>query len=563
MNLFRPNGAAYRAPLARRAAVALVIIGLALSLSLLFRFLFGSGTFLLFFGAVALIAAYSGLRIGLAGVVAALVLLRAFAFPPFDSFALTADAIARVGIFVMVISLIGWLSEARRASHHQREELLAREQLARNQLATVLERERMVQQRTGLLAELGMAMNSSLDYLTTLQQFAHTVVPFLADFCIVYIEQPSGALERVVMVHHDPEIEALLSEINSHDAIDPQGPNPVAQVLRSGRPDVSFALSAHDAQTRTDSDAQRRANDILQPRAYMVMPLIARGHTLGAISFAMTASGRSYGQDDVALAEEVARRAALAVDNAQLYQQAQDALQVREQFMSIAAHELKTPLTTLTGQVQLMQRRAEQTEGTPERDRRSLLLMSSQVRRLSNLVNALLDISRIETGKLTIERAPVDICALVRQVASEVQATLEDRQIGVDCPETPLFVLGDALRLEQVMLNLIQNALNYSQPPAPLTVTVRQVGERIAIGVQDHGIGIPAAALPHLFTRFYRAGNAETHYSGGMGIGLSVVKEIVSLHQGDVQVESVEGAGSTFTIDLPLAIDQAVAELAI
>lgn len=563
MNLFRPNAASYRAPLARRAAVALLIIGLALSLSLLFRFLFGSGTFLLFFGAVALIAAYSGLRIGLVGVVAALVLLRAFAFPPFDSFALTADAIARVGIFVMVISLIGWLSEARRASHYQREELLAREQLARNQLATVLERERMVQQRTGLLAELGIAINSSLDYRTTLQQFARTVVPFLADFCIVYIQQPSGAIERVVMAHHDPAIEALLSEINTHDSIDPQGPNPVAQVLRSGEPNVSFVLSAHDAQTRTDSDAQRRANDILQPHAYIVMPLIARGHTLGAISFALATSGRSYSEDDVALAEEVARRAALAVDNAQLYQQAQDALQVREQFMSIAAHELKTPLTTLTGQVQLMRRRAEQTEGTPERDRRSLLLIGGQVRRLSNLVNALLDISRIETGKLAIERAPLDICDLVRQVASEVQATLEGRQIAVECPDTPLFVLGDALRLEQVMLNLIQNALNYSQPPAPLIVTVRQVGERVAVGVQDHGIGIPAAALPHLFTRFYRAGNAETHYSGGMGIGLSVVKEIVSLHGGDVQVESVEGAGSTFTIGLPLATQPAALERAI
>src|SRR5690349_9684534 len=139
--------ASQRPSLARRASVALVTLVMALGLSLLFRLLFGSGTFLLFFGAVAIIAAYSGLRIGLLSVFVSLVLLNAFDFPPFDSLAITPDAVARVGIFVFVTCLIGWLSEARRTSEHQ--------------LATVLERERAVQQRTALLAELGIAMTSS------------------------------------------------------------------------------------------------------------------------------------------------------------------------------------------------------------------------------------------------------------------------------------------------------------------------------------------------------------------------------------------------------------------
>lgn len=409
----------------------------------------------------------------------------------------------------------------------------------------MLERERAVQQRTALLAELGIAMTSSLDGTTTLQQLARTLVPSLADVCIVYAQQPAGTIERVAVIHRDPEVEAQLQALNARDSIDPAGPNPVATVPRTGKPDVVLALSIVDAQARTDSTQQRQATDILRPQAYIVMPLIARGHTLGAISFVMAESGRAYTEDDVTFIEEIARRAALALDNAQLYQQAQNALRVREQFLSVAAHELKTPLTTLIGQAQLMQRRVERDGEMSERSRRSLSIMQGQLRRLNNMVRALLDISRIETGQLRVERVRLDICALVFQVVNEVQVMVEDRQIVVVCPEAPLLVLGDALRLEQVLLNLIQNALNYSQAPASIIVTVRPEQAQVAIAVQDHGIGIPAAAVPHLFTRFYRADNAETQHSGGMGIGLAVVKEIVSLHNGDVAVESVETVGST------------------
>lgn len=545
MDTFLGSLVASRRPsLARRAGVALVTLVMALGLSLLFRLLFGTGTFLLFFGAVAIIAAHSGLRIGLLSVFVSLVLLNAFDFPPFDSLAITPDAAARVGIFVFVTSLIGWLGEARRTSERQ--------------LAIVLERERAVQQRTALLAELGIAMTSSLDDTTTLQQLARTVVPSFADFCIVYVLQPTGMIEQAVVVHRDGEVEARLHAIDARDSIDPAGPNAVATVLRTGESEVTFALSASDAQARTNSDEQRQTTAFLHPHASIVMPLIARGRTLGAISFAMAQSGRSYTQDDVALAEEIARRAALAMENAQLYRQAQDALRLREQFLTIAAHELKTPLTTLIGQGQLMQRRAERDGEMSARARRSLSIMNDQLRRLNHMVRALLDISRIETGQLSVERIRLDICGLVRQVVSEVQVSVEDRQIEVVCPDAPLMVLGDALRLEQVLLNLIQNALNYSQPPAPTIVTVQQEDEHAAIAVKDHGIGIPAAARAHLFTRFYRAENAETQHSGGMGIGLAVVKEIVVLHSGDVEVESVEGEGSTFTIRLPLAIDKAI-----
>ena len=474
--------------------------------------------------------------------------------------AVTPDAIARVGIFVFVASLIGWLSEARRASEREREEVLAREQFAHHQLSIVLERERAIQQRTALLAELGVAMTSSLDDTMTLQQLARTVVPTLADFCIVYVQQPNGMIERVAVVHRDPAIEAMLHEIQVRDSIDPQSLNPVAKVLRTGTPDVAFTRSVEDAKAHTSSAEQRRATEVLRPQAHIVLPLIARDRTLGAITFAMGEPGRPYTEDDVALAQEVAQRAALAMDNAQLYQQAQNAVQLRDQFLSIAAHELKTPLTTLTGQIQLVRRRTERDGEVSEPTRRSLSMIDDQVRRLNNMVRALLDVSRIEHGQLSIERTPLDICALVRRVVREVQATVGDREIIIDCPETPLYILGDAMRLDQVLLNLVQNALTYSAASAPTTVTVRKDGNQLCIAVQDRGIGIPAADLPQLFTRFFRAQNAEAHHLGGMGIGLAVVKEIVTLHSGNVKVESTEGEGSTFTISLPRAAEAEAAD---
>jgi signal transduction histidine kinase len=201
--------------------------------------------------------------------------------------------------------------------------------------------------------------------------------------------------------------------------------------------------------------------------------------------------------------------------------------------------------------VQLFQRRAEREQQLSERDQRTLRIIHEQVARLNKLVLALLDISRLEMGQLSIERAPVDIIALVRRIAGEVQPTVDDRSIEVRGPEAPIVVSGDELRLEQVLHNLIQNALKYSEPPHPITIMVTPRENRVCIAVHDNGIGIPAAALPHLFQRFYRAGNAGEQHRGGLGIGLYVVKEIITLHGGEVTVESTEGAGSTFTLCLP------------
>ena len=184
---------------------------------------------------------------------------------------------------------------------------------------------------------------------------------------------------------------------------------------------------------------------------------------------------------------------------------AEQALQLRDQFLSLASHELRTPLTSILGNLQLLQRRVNQENTLSARDQRTLRTIADQANRLNKMVLSLLDISRIETGQLAIEREPVDVCALVRRVVDEAQPTFGDAAIDVQCVRKPAIIQGDELRLEQVFQNLVQNALKYSATTPSISVTVRQDGDRVCVDVRDTGIGISQSALPHLFDRFYRA----------------------------------------------------------
>jgi PAS domain S-box-containing protein len=233
--------------------------------------------------------------------------------------------------------------------------------------------------------------------------------------------------------------------------------------------------------------------------------------------------------------------------------EAQEAVRIRDVFLSVASHELKNPLTALLGQAQLLVRRAERGGTMREQEIHSLNVIAAQASRLNKMILALLDVSRLETGQLSIERAPLDLGALARQVVTEVQPTLEKHTLTYHGPDVPIMIEGDALRLEQVLHNLVQNAIKYSPGGGQVSVRLVPCETTVGVSVTDEGLGIPQEALPRLFHRFYRASNAEEHSIAGMGIGLYVVREIVRLHGGTVTVESTEDVGSTFTIVLPLA----------
>ncbi len=242
------------------------------------------------------------------------------------------------------------------------------------------------------------------------------------------------------------------------------------------------------------------------------------------------------------LAAEEARAAAAA------------AVRVRDQFIAVASHELKTPLTSIRGYAELVVQRATQL-GLDESLLHMLETISAQSVRLEKMIYGLLDISRIERGQLSLERAPLDLRALLSRIIEDVRPTLHRHTLTFSGEGAQLMVFGDASRLEQVLQNLIQNAIKYSPLGGPVSIDLQRMDNSALVCVSDKGIGIPTADLPQIFTRFHRAGNADVYHISGLGVGLYVVHEIVRLHGGEITVESQEGEGSTFRVTLPMAID--------
>ena len=234
-------------------------------------------------------------------------------------------------------------------------------------------------------------------------------------------------------------------------------------------------------------------------------------------------------------------------------QELQDALSVRDQFLAIAAHELRTPLTALLGQATLLERRAGREAILSPRDRRAVDVIAGRARKLDHLIDGLLDVTRLQAGLLPLELRPLDLGEFLRGLITNLRPSLEHDALTLECPATRLPVLADRPRLAQVFRNLLDNAVRYSPVAAPLAVRVTPAGDQVAVAVVDQGIGVPAEAQALIFERYYRAANALRQNLAGVGLGLYLVREIVIRHGGTVAVSSAEGAGSTFTVILPLA----------
>jgi signal transduction histidine kinase len=408
--------------------------------------------------------------------------------------------------------------------------------------------------RSTFLAEVSRILTTSFNHERTLYEVAHLSVPFLADWCIIDVVQDDNQLQRTEAA--DNNIRRLAGD--KHTPSSPATPALVAtppllaRVLETGRSEFYPELPAALLEGLASSAEHLRLLHTVQPQSAIIVPLIAQQRNLGTITCFAFTNGHHYQLGDLTLAEDLAHRVALAIDNARLYFEVQEAVRIRDQFFSIASHELKTPLTSLMGYSRLLQSLAQR-DNLTEREQRGIRIITEQTDRLSRLINALLDISRIRMGRLSIEQTAVDIAALTQRVVEEVQVMLEQHTLTLELPAQPLIVDGDMLRLEQVLQNLIQNAIKYSPEGGSIEVRLEQQDDHASIAVSDHGIGIAPEALSEMFQPFYRAPNAATQQIVGMGIGLYVVKEIVTLHGGEVDVESQEGAGSTFTVRLPLA----------
>jgi signal transduction histidine kinase len=434
------------------------------------------------------------------------------------------------------------ITERRRAEEERVR--LSREQAARAEAEAA-------QRHLAFLAEASTILAGSLDYQTTLTSAARQAVPYLADCCAVDIAGENGVARRMAAAHRDPAKSVLILQLGQRYPT-PVGPeHGFPRVLRTGRSDFWPVIDDAQLAAAAGSPEHRALLHRLGYRSLICAPLLARGRIIGAITFAMADSGRQYTPVDLALAEDLAQRIAMAVDNARLYQAAQDAVRMRDEFLSIASHELKTPLTSLQLAVQSLLRNMRR-GGPPDQEKAAsrLLIVEGQSKRLAGLINDLLDISRISAGRLALEPEATDLAALTRQVIGRFQDELEAAGCALALhADTPTRGHWDPLRIEQVITNLLTNAMKYGQG-RPIEVTVQPDGGVARLTVRDGGIGIAPDHLERIFGRFERA--VAPGRFGGMGLGLYITRQIVEAHGGTIRVISAPAHGAIFTVELPL-----------
>jgi signal transduction histidine kinase/CheY-like chemotaxis protein len=293
----------------------------------------------------------------------------------------------------------------------------------------------------------------------------------------------------------------------------------------------------------------------LAPRSIIVVPLVARGRTVGTLSFITTTSERRYGPADLALARDLAHRAAVAVDNARLYAEAEGANRAKDQFLATLSHELRTPLTAMLGWV-LMLRSGRLSD---EEAASALASIERNTRVQAQLINDLLDVSRIVAGKLQIDKRPVDLRVVIEHALDSVRRDTEGRRHTVTCTIDPeaAWVSGDVVRLEQIVVNLLGNASKFTAEAGCIDVRLERHDGLARITVSDTGQGIEPTMLPHIFESFRQADSSSTRRHGGLGLGLAIVRRLVALHGGRVEATSAgRGHGASFAVHLPLlAVD--------
>ena len=398
---------------------------------------------------------------------------------------------------------------------------------------------------SGELAGLG-------DYEAVLEKIARLAVPHFADWCLVDLLDEDGSLQRVAAAHADPAKEQLVRDLHRRFPPDP------GRIIGGGPWNILRTGQAELASDVTDQALERAIKDpvylgvlrSLGLRSYLGVPLAARGRTLGVITFVAAGSCRRYGDEDRALASDIAWRAAVAIENAKLLRALRESDRAKDVFLATLAHELRNPLAPVSTGLSIIKRapgnavRVEQIAGVIER----------QVAQLTRLVDDLLDVSRITTGKIELKRKPTDLVSVLRSAVETSRPHIEAGQhrLSVQAPEEPMDIEADPVRLAQVFSNLLNNAAKYTRPGGNIQVVLQAEPQQFVVRVRDNGAGIPREMLKKVFGLFTQVTHPAERSQGGLGIGLSLVEGLVRLHGGTVEARS-EGPdkGSEFVVCLP------------
>jgi signal transduction histidine kinase/ActR/RegA family two-component response regulator len=406
------------------------------------------------------------------------------------------------------------------------------------------------------LSEAAALLGSSLDYRSTLGRLTRLLVPRFADYCVVNLR---GALpEQIALAHAVPERVPLLREVLS--GFDPTiGPPSHAHVLRTGQ-----AILVDRRPPGFPENCEAPASSIaalrqLDPTSWIIVPLKVQGDALGTISVVRCGTRSPFGHTDLLLFSELARTAASAIDNAQLYDlskreraRAEAATRAKDEFVAMVSHELRTPLNVITGWVRLL-RAGGLPEATQEK---ALEVVERNATAQSQLVGDLLDISRVMTGRIRLEPAQVDVGNLINLVLEDARVALDAKRIELSAvlPDDPAIMHGDAERLKQIVWNLLLNAIKFTPKNGRIAVELRHVDSDLELRVRDSGIGIDPQFLPHVFDAFRQSDSKTTRTHGGLGVGLSIAKHLVELHGGSIAGHSEgTGKGAEFVVRLPIS----------
>jgi len=431
--------------------------------------------------------------------------------------------------------------------------------------ARAYEAERRSREASAFLAEASHLLAASLDYETTLRAVAEAAVPRLADWCAVdVVRDPTVAewpprLDRVAIVHQDPEKVALGKSVADRYPTDWSADVGMAAVLRRGTslfvPRITDEMLVGGAR-----DAEHLAIlRALQFSSIIVVPLLARGLTLGALTLCTTESGRRYDEADLALARDLAQRAAVAVDNARLHAtaqaartQAEGANEAKSHFLATMSHELRTPLNAIGGYAELMEMGIRGPVTAEQRE--DLARIQRSQRHLLALINDILNFAKVEAGRVEYQLAEVRLAELLASVGEVIAPQVSVKGLGFEVADGDgVVVRTDPEKARQVLLNLLGNAVKFTPRAGRVVVEVAHGAGRVAVGVRDTGPGIPADQLERIFEPFVQLDRSLTSGHAGAGLGLAISRDLARGMGGDLTVESVPGDGSVFTLTLPRA----------
>jgi signal transduction histidine kinase len=404
--------------------------------------------------------------------------------------------------------------------------------------------------RTQFLLDSMTVLAASLDTSSVIAELAKLCVRELADWVVIYVVGSGGVPQRIEVAHRDPEKRELARALRAIP-IDPQGPHPVNQVLLARSPRLIDAVdsTALDAMSRNPRELEIVRG--LGVHSYMEVPMIARGEALGAITLVASSDDRHFRDADLTLAQDVATRAALAIDNARLFTEARRANQSKSNFLAVVSHDLRTPLNAIIGYADLM--RLGIPERIPELSLANVERIGTSANHLIYLLNELLAFARLDAGAEKAKIVDVDVHAVVRDAGTVMSplAAGKGLQLELAIGNEPLFTRTDPDKLRQIVINLIGNAVKYT-PAGHVRVTTRPVNHhRYAIEVTDTGVGIAPEHLTQIFEPFWQVNPTQRAHGQGTGLGLSVVQRMAELLGGTVAVESEKGRGSIFTVTLP------------